>query len=714
MKITGETSMNGQYVRAQAGTGPSRGGTVPGLAGGFGALAVLAAILLAGASARGQSNAPPIILTCPSNITVAATSAAGALPAKPDIEVSGGKGGMAGESSTVAVYDSAGNILGGGPFGTWGFLTFPVGTSTVVEYVQDHSQPPQSATCSFTVTVTPYVPPPIMVTCPSNITVAATSAAGALPAKPDIEVSGGKGGMAGESSTVAVYDSAGNILGGGPFGTWGFLTFPVGTSTVVEYVQNHSQPPQSATCSFTVTVTPYVPPPIMVTCPSNITVAATSAAGALPAKPDIEVSGGKGGMAGESSTVAVYDSAGNILGGGPFGTWGFLTFPVGTSTVVEYVQDHSQPPQSATCSFTVTVTPYVPPPIMVTCPSNITVAATSAAGALPAKPDIEVSGGKGGMAGESSTVAVYDSAGNILGGGPFGTWGFLTFPVGTSTVVEYVQDHSQPPQSATCSFTVTVTPWVVPPIMVTCPSNITVAATSAAGALPAKPDIEVSGGEGGMAGESSTVAVYDSAGNILDGGPFGTWGFLTFPVGTSTVVEYVQDHSQPPQTATCSFTVTVTPWEVPPVVVCKPSITVSNDAGLCSATVTAAQVDNGSYAPRGGPVMFTLTPPPPYPLGSNTVTFTATGTNGLSASTNVLIVVLDTTPPNVVCPAPVTVAFQDENGAVVQYVVTASDLCSAVSLAVTPVSGSVFPIGLTPVRAQAWTRRATATSASST
>jgi hypothetical protein len=47
------------------------------------------------------------------------------------------------------------------------------------------------------------------------------------------------------------------------------------------------------------------------------------------------------------------------------------------------------------------------------------------------------------------------------------------------------------------------------------------------------------------------------------------------------------------------------------------------------------------------------------------------------------------------------VEFQDENGAVVPCVVTASDTCSSVSLTVTPPCGSVFPIGVTPVQATA-------------
>ena len=74
---------------------------------------------------------------------------------------------------------------------------------------------------------------------------------------------------------------------------------------------------------------------------------------------------------------------------------------------------------------------------------------------------------------------------------------------------------------------------------------------------------------------------------------------------------------------------------------------------------------------------------------------------GACDSCQSVIVVEDRTPPTIVCPAPITVEFQDENGAVVPCAVTASDNCPGVSLWVTPPCGSLFPIGTTPVQATA-------------
>ena len=84
-----------------------------------------------------------------------------------------------------------------------------------------------------------------------------------------------------------------------------------------------------------------------------------------------------------------------------------------------------------------------------------------------------------------------------------------------------------------------------------------------------------------------------------------------------------------------------------------------------------------------------------------TRTWAAVDDSTNTATCRQTVTVVDTTPPTLVCPAPLTVEFQDTNGAAVSYAVTASDGCSSISTAVTPASGSLFPIGITPVQAQA-------------
>ncbi len=114
-----------------------------------------------------------------------------------------------------------------------------------------------------------------------------------------------------------------------------------------------------------------------------------------------------------------------------------------------------------------------------------------------------------------------------------------------------------------------------------------------------------------------------------------------------------------------------------------------------------ASINNGSFDPDDEPIIVSQTPPGPYPLGTNLVTLTVTDAMGASNSCSALVVVLDTTPPVLSCPSGKVLEFQDETGAVTTYSFTATDLCSAVNVVATPASGSVFPIGTTPVSAQA-------------
>ena len=114
-----------------------------------------------------------------------------------------------------------------------------------------------------------------------------------------------------------------------------------------------------------------------------------------------------------------------------------------------------------------------------------------------------------------------------------------------------------------------------------------------------------------------------------------------------------------------------------------------------------ASINNGSFDPDGDPITVRQVPPGPYPLGTNRVTLIVTDNQGASNSCSALVIVLDRTPPTLNCPGGKVLEFQDEKGAVATYSVTATDTCSAVTLAVTPPSGSLFPIGVTPVQARA-------------
>jgi hypothetical protein len=94
------------------------------------------------------------------------------------------------------------------------------------------------------------------------------------------------------------------------------------------------------------------------------------------------------------------------------------------------------------------------------------------------------------------------------------------------------------------------------------------------------------------------------------------------------------------------------------------------------------------------------------PKGSHIITLTVTDTGGGSDSDDVTVNIVDTTPPNITCPADVVVNLPLNSTAtsmVVNYpAVTATDGCSSsVNVTSSPASGSVFPLGTTTVHASA-------------
>ena len=136
---------------------------------------------------------------------------------------------------------------------------------------------------------------------------------------------------------------------------------------------------------------------------------------------------------------------------------------------------------------------------------------------------------------------------------------------------------------------------------------------------------------------------------------------------------------------------------IPPVAICS-NITVSAGAG-CLASVSAAQVDNNSSDSDGTIVSRVLTPPGPYAFGTNSVTLTVTDNRGGSNSCSATIVVVDSTPPTITCPANIVtnVPF-GQTSAVVNYPApTISDNCSGTSTNFVPASGSTFALGTNQV-----------------
>ena len=166
-----------------------------------------------------------------------------------------------------------------------------------------------------------------------------------------------------------------------------------------------------------------------------------------------------------------------------------------------------------------------------------------------------------------------------------------------------------------------------------------------------------------------------------------------FPVGTTNVSYLVTDAIG--NTATCSFTVTVTDNENP-AISCPGNINVNNTPGTCGATVnyTAPVGTDNCLAPSttmtAGQASGTV-----FPVGTTTVSFLVTDAAGLTATCSFTVTVNDNENPVINCPANIVQC----NPVVSWTVPTGTDNCPGASTSQTQglASGSTFPVGVTTV-----------------
>lgn len=228
-----------------------------------------------------------------------------------------------------------------------------------------------------------------------------------------------------------------------------------------------------------------------------------------------------------------------------------------------------------------------PPPITLSCSTNITTTASSPAGAI-INYSVSATGG-------CSTATL---SANLPSG--------ALFPVGTNIVNITAADLCG--HTNTCSFTAVV----FPPVVVTCPSNISTIATSPAGAQVLF-DVTATGGC-----STHTITTTPSSGDIL-------------PIGTNIVTAIANDACG--NTNSCTFTVTV----YPPV-----SVTCSTNIEVRATGPGGAQVFYNASA-NGGCSVPTLSANPPsgatFPAGTNVVSMTAFDTCGNTNACSFTIIV---------------------------------------------------------------------------
>ncbi|MGI0024880.1 MAG: HYR domain-containing protein, partial [Nitrososphaera sp.] len=91
-----------------------------------------------------------------------------------------------------------------------------------------------------------------------------------------------------------------------------------------------------------------------------------------------------------------------------------------------------------------------------------------------------------------------------------------------------------------------------------------------------------------------------------------------------------------------------------------------------------------------------------FPLGTTTVTCTATDSSGNTGTDSFTVTVRDTTPPTLTLPSSMTVEATSASGRIVTFTATATDIVDGSRpVTCTPSSGSTFPLGTTTVNCSA-------------
>ena len=300
--------------------------------------------------------------------------------------------------------------------------------------------------------------------------------------------------------------------------------------------------------------------------------------------------------------------------------------------------------------------PDTTPPV-ITVPANRTVEATSAAGAVV-----------------NYTVTAMDAGDGVITPTTTRASGSV-FPLGTTTVTVSAVDAAG--NSSSASFQIRVVD-TTPPV-ITLPTNLTIEATSSAGAVA-----------------TFTVTAIDAVSGAITPTLSRASGSV-FPLGTTTVTATATDAAGNWGSGTFQVTVRDT---TPPVITVPANLTLeaSSAAGaVATLTVTAIDAVSGAIAPTLSRASGSV-----FPLGTTTVTATATDAGGNWGSGTFQVTVRETTPPAITVPANLTFEATSTAGAVATFTVTAIDAVSGtIAPTLSRASGSVFPLGTTTVTATA-------------
>ncbi len=536
---------------------------------------------------------------------------------------------------------------------------FPVG-STTVRYDAKDARNNEAFPCTFVVIINKVdlcatdTIKPIIVNCPSNISLTTTGTTGVatwvVPTATD---------------NCAATPS---VIGSTTSGT----AFPIGVTTVT-YNATDTKSNTAIQCIFTVTVVKIDPcetdtiKPIIVNCPANISLTTTGT---------------------RAIATWVTPTATDNCTPNPEVIWSFTSgteFPIGV-TKVAYDATDAKGNASIPCIFTVTVVKIDPcdtdtvKPIIVNCPANISLTTTGttavATWAAPTATD-----------NCAPTPSVIGSAASST-----------AFPIGVTTVT-YSAADAKGNTAIPCTFTITVVKIdpcatdTVKPIIVNCPSNISLTTT----------------GTTAVATWIAPTATDNCAPtpSVIGSATTGT----AFPIGVTTVT-YTAADAKGNTAIPCTFTITVVKIDpcatdtVKPIIVnCPSNISLTTTETTAVARwVAPTATDNCAPTPS---VIGSSTTGTALPIGVTTVTYNAADAKGNTAipCTFTITVVkidpcaTDTIKPVLVnCPSNISLTTTGTTAVPTWIAPTATDNCASTpSVIGSASSGTAFPIGVTTV-----------------
>lgn len=597
-----------------------------------------------------QDTTPPT-LGCPGDLSLEATSAAGATAV------------FVGTTAASAV--DAVTATPSVTYAPASGSTFPLGpgkaplSTPVLVTAWDASN--NTTTCTFHVNVADTTPP--SVTCPAAVTVEATGPAGATASW----------GAATATDAVSPQSAIAITFDATPLAS----VFPLGTSTVHALARDEAG--NVGTCPFGVTVRDTTAP--SVACPADVVVEATSPSGASAS------------FAATASDT-VNPSPGVLYDPAPAGTWTggqqvSAAFPYGTTTVRATAWDGYN--LSAPCQFLVTVRDTTPP--AVTCPAPVTAEATGALGApVPLA----------GLATATDVATATPSVAYAALGAAVSATGWVA-PLGSTGVTATATDRAG--NTASCTFPVTVVDTTPP--RVTCPADFAVDAASAAGSAVAFVSTTAASATD-LVTAAPGIAYAPASGSLL---PVGAGGAPYVSTVTATATDVagnaasctfhvtVADVTPPVPLCPGDLTYEATGPAGATVAAWVDASGVPTDATGLDAVTPAFLI-----SPAHGLVTYAPGPGSVFPLGATPVTATVSDAAQNRAACAFQVHVVDTTPPAITCPSPAPVEATGNGGADVEFVTTATDavtLAPAVAYDGGHGPGTFFALGTTHVTATA-------------